>query len=143
MSRVLLVGEDLHLLETRAAVLARLDSALRWGSSRMAESVLVEDRVDVLVLCHTLPASEREKLISLACRRRPPTLVLQLFFDLYESQTIAESFNVRTGICEPNHLVRQVQTLLEESAKQQDSWRAQEFYPVFGTSGLDGHEVRR
>jgi DNA-binding response OmpR family regulator len=119
MSRILLAGEDLHLLETRAAVLARTGASVLWGTSQKAELLLTSECFDLLVLCHTLSDRQREKITALANRRWPMTTVLQLVTSVCEEQTVDKSHGIRTSVCEPRRLIHRTEAILMERAKGQ------------------------
>jgi hypothetical protein len=116
MSKILLAGQDTHLLATRAAVLARLGCEVRWGSSAMIESVLREEQVDIVVLCHTLSLKEREELNSLAHAGWSTTRVVQLVSIFWEEGNEIPD-GARMSTCTPQQLIREVQELLRESTK--------------------------
>lgn len=115
MSKILLAGNDLRLLATRAAVLSRLGCSVQWGSSHAAQFELEHEAFEVLVLCHSLTVSQRAMLISHAKLRSPETLVLQLLVSPYDQAPIERVSDIRTSICEPHHLLQQMRALLEES----------------------------
>ncbi|MEG9436153.1 hypothetical protein JAO29_08245 [Edaphobacter sp. HDX4] len=118
MPKILLAGQDMHLLATRAAVLQRLGCQVQWGSSARIESVLREEQVDIVVLCHTLSLKERTELNSLAHAGWSTTRVLQLVSIFWEEgHEILDG--TRVSICEPHQLIREVQELLRESTRRQ------------------------
>lgn len=119
MSRILLAGEDLHLLETRAAVLARTGASVLWGTSQKAELLLTSECFDLLVLCHTLSDGQREKLTALAQQRWPMTTPLQLVTQGWEERTFDKAHGIRTSVCEPRRLIDRTKAILMERAKGQ------------------------
>lgn len=120
MSEIVLAGQDLRLLATRAAVLAELGSTIKWGTRDMIEPVLREDSISLLVLCHTLPIREREELVATAREKSPDVEVLQLVstIEVQETQLLP---GVKIGACDPANLVRRAEELLGESARSRPS----------------------
>jgi len=116
MPLILLVGQDLRLLATRAAVLAQLDSTIKWGTPSMIETVPRWEHVDLLLLCHTLPREQREELVSVFREKSPETEILQLVSTI-EVQDIDLLPRVKIGICDPASLVRRVEELMGASAR--------------------------
>lgn len=114
MPEVLLAGQDLSLLATRAAVLSELSSNIRWGTCCMVQPILREEPVRLLLLCHTLTIEERKELVAIAQKRAPDIEVLQLLssIKLREMEILP---GVNTVACDPPNLVRRVQELLGES----------------------------
>ena len=118
MSKILLAGNDLSLLATRAAVLSRLGGYVKWASPDKAESALTEEQFDVLVLCHTLLPSDRNRLFSRARAMCPEIRVMQLLVTPYEDVKIEDTRHISTSICEPRHLLQEVAGLLDEKSNR-------------------------
>jgi DNA-binding response OmpR family regulator len=114
MYRILLAGDDLRLLETRAAVLEKTGSEVRWASRMEAEFFLRKEPFDMLILCHTLPAEQRNRLMMFARHRWPKIYILQLVSTTFEEQSADGQNDVRTSSCEPHHLVCRTERLLKE-----------------------------
>jgi DNA-binding response OmpR family regulator len=85
MPRVLLVGENQSLLQTRAAVLEQTGAEVVW----LTPAELAADRepgaVDVLVVCHSIRVEDRRSLIANSRKRWPGVQVLQLVRYDFES----------------------------------------------------------
>lgn len=116
MSEILLAGQDLRLLATRAAVLSELSSSIKWGTFRMIEPLLREEPVRLLVLCHTLPINERQELVAIAREKSPQIEVLQLVSSI-ELREIELLPGVKTAACDPPNLAKQVEKLLGEAGR--------------------------
>lgn len=142
MSTILLSGQDLRLLATRAAVLAKLGSTIRCGLGTMVEPFLRNERIDLLVLCHTLSLEQRERLISIALEKSSGIQILQLVSTI-ENQEIPLLPGIKISICDPNHLVRRVEDLLGESARQRPAVSSDSSYRYFSGPWLIQHEARR
>lgn len=81
---VLSAGTDPALLNSRNAVLLHLGCTLR--SVRSASEVireLFDGDFDLVVLCHTIPARDREKVVEAArhCRPSTPVIVVASYWD--------------------------------------------------------------
>lgn len=114
MYRILLAGDDLRLLETRAAVLGRTGSVVRWAARREVELFLREEHFDLLIFCHTLPMEQRERLTAFARQRWPKIFILQLVSTIFEEQTADGKSDIRMSSCEPHQLVCRTERLLKE-----------------------------
>lgn len=78
MKRVVLVGEDRPLLETRGAVVERLGVRVSLlTSSELMEEWPHQD-CDLIVLCHTLSEDQRSEIAAAVHRRWKTSRVLQL-----------------------------------------------------------------
>jgi hypothetical protein len=116
MPLILLAGQDMSLLATRAAVLAELGAIVKSGACRFIDQLLREERIDLLVLCHTLPLAERESLIATARETSPAAEILQLVSTV-ELREMRLFPGVKIGFCQPARLVRQVEELLAQSSQ--------------------------
>jgi CheY-like chemotaxis protein len=77
---ILVYGRDSRLLETRRLVLQTLGAKVYTAANRQTAQQLVHDlQSGVLVLCYTLPPSERDPILSLVEVGYPAmkTLILQ------------------------------------------------------------------
>jgi hypothetical protein len=78
MLAILLVGEDLQLLATRAAVLRKVDAEVELGRPEELKALMSERHYDLLVLCHTLREKDANTITQLARQRWPGTQILQI-----------------------------------------------------------------
>ena len=76
MSKILLVGEDLMLLETRAAVLRSTGAEILCADPVSAFAVQQEHECDVVVLCHSLREDICAALAEAVRRHWPKTRIL-------------------------------------------------------------------
>lgn len=71
-STILVYGNDVALLESRAKVLERTGMiVLRLSQKTALEGALLSEPMALLVLCHTLAADEHERALQLATSIRP------------------------------------------------------------------------
>lgn len=128
MPLILLVGRDMRLLATRAAVLAELGATIKWGTRRLIDPILRREPVDLLVLCHTLPLEEREEIVAATREASPSAEVLQLVSTIeFREMRLLPGVNI--GVCDPASLVRTVEELLGESAHSQAATGHRSAYP--------------
>ena len=78
MQNILAVGQDEHLLSTRQRVLKLLQADVMAVDKTEAACVLATRRFDIVVLCHTLTASDVAEIASIARRYSTTTRILQL-----------------------------------------------------------------
>jgi DNA-binding response OmpR family regulator len=112
--RILLAGDDLRLLETRAAVLGRTGAMVRWAARSEVELLLRQEHFDLLIFCHTLPMEQRERLTAFARQRWPRIFILQLVSTIFEEQAADRKSDIRMSGCEPRQLVCRIEMLLKE-----------------------------
>jgi hypothetical protein len=78
MLAILLIGEDLRLLATRAAVLRSMDAEVELARPDALKARMSERHYDLLVLCHTLREKDAEAITQLAHERSSETRILQI-----------------------------------------------------------------
>jgi hypothetical protein len=75
---ILCVGEDAYLLSSRAAVLTKLGADLKLTRLSGVARCMVEERFDLIVLCHSVNQADAAAVAKAAHGQSPPTLVLQV-----------------------------------------------------------------
>ena len=77
---VLLVGEDRHLLNTRAALLGRLGTEVNCvtGAEALQRIAAQNLHFDLVVLCHSVKQSHAAAISGAVHKRKLPTFVLQV-----------------------------------------------------------------
>jgi hypothetical protein len=110
MLAILLIGEDLRLLATRAAVLRRVDADVDLGPPEEFSTRMAARRYDLLVLCHTLREKDAETITLLAQQRWPEVQILQIVRERWMEKPL------RRGIAalstpEPRRLVERTREL--------------------------------
>ena len=115
MPKILLAGHDLRLLETRAAVLKKTDAEVLYCTGSHVLAVLVSEKPDLVVLCHSLGRGEAEALadkIRVCC---PKTRVLLVVAQWAEEKQFRNGKFDAMILPEPVRLIKQVTELLEGS----------------------------
>jgi response regulator RpfG family c-di-GMP phosphodiesterase len=112
MPKIVLAGQDIHLLETRAEVLKKIGSDVVCCVGPSALDVVESETPDLLVLCHTIAHEEAEAIAERVYACCPKTRVL-----LVVSQVIADrpSRNAKfdaTSMPDPAQLVARCTELL-------------------------------
>jgi hypothetical protein len=116
MEKILLIGKDFGLLSSRAAVLAKTKAAVTCCYPNEVSTLLGSNaNMNLVVLCHSLPADVRAGIIKDIRVKWPQAQVLQVLTDLYETSgydvdAMAES--------DPPKLIEQVRELLSASSAQ-------------------------
>jgi DNA-binding response OmpR family regulator len=110
MLAILLIGVDLRLLATRAAVLSKVDAEVDLGRPEELTARMSERHYDLLVLCHTLREKDAEAITQLARQRWPETRILQIVRERWMEKPL------RMGIAalstpEPRRLVERTREL--------------------------------
>ena len=110
MERILLVGADLHLLHTRAAVLARTGADVAICQASELTTLAHED-FHLVTLCHTLNEDTRRSVTTAARTQWPNARILQVFSSLREPAappTLADD----TAPADPAELLAHTRQLL-------------------------------
>jgi CheY-like chemotaxis protein len=75
---ILLVGEDIELLDTRAAVLRKTGAEVECFRSAQAPDSAGLEAFDLIILCHTLGEQEARSIADTAERLSHPPFILLL-----------------------------------------------------------------
>ena len=107
---ILLVGEDLRLLSTRAAVLGQGGAEVDTARPEELSVRMMARSYDLLVLCHTLREKDAEAIALLAQQQWPEVRILQIVREQWME------WPVRRGIAalstpEPRRLVERTREL--------------------------------
>jgi hypothetical protein len=114
MPKIVLAGQDVHLLETRAEVLKKTGAEVVYCIGSDTLQVVASEMPALLVLCHSIAHDEAELIAEKVRACCPETKVL-----LVVSQVIAErphheeKFDA-TSLSEPSRLVTSATKLLQE-----------------------------
>ena len=106
-SSILVLGNDLTLLETRASVLKT--AGYNVEASRAGEEMPSMRAVDLLIVCHTLSEAERTAVLRTASAQHPPTNTLCLTPTKGSLEGVVNLFNSYDG---PGRLLETVEKLL-------------------------------
>jgi hypothetical protein len=125
MLTILLVGEDLRLLATRAAVLRRVDAEVDLCSPQEFSGRMLVRSYDLLVLCHTLRERDAEGITVQAQQRWPNVQILQIVREQWMEKA------QRRGVAlvstpEPRRLVERTRALFHLAVAGQDSLTARQ-----------------
>lgn len=115
MAKILLVGNDLRLLMTRSAVLARTAATIVYCDAIEAARILENEKFNLVVLCHSLTEEQTSKIREIIHRKLPTAMVLRLVFD--SSLEIARGstpFDV-TSSTDPERLLHRAAELLRQT----------------------------
>ncbi len=116
-ARVLLMGNELPHLEARAAVLHHF-----WqiDLTTVAESDVPIFSADLVVVCHTLPESERQKWVMKVRHQVPTMLIIRMNgFDSGPHAGADATVDVHAG---PGALVSTIYELLTERGLASKDW---------------------
>jgi len=76
MPKIVLAGQDVPLLETRAEVLKKIDAEVVYCIGSDALKVVTAEMPDLLVLCHSLGTEEAESIAAATRACCPKTKIL-------------------------------------------------------------------
>jgi DNA-binding response OmpR family regulator len=112
MPKIVLAGQDVRLLETRAEVLKETGAEVVYCIGSQALKVVESERPDLLVLCHSLLNEEAEMIadrVHVCCSKTRVLLVVSQVIDRpYEG----EKFDA-TSLADPTRLVARANELLQ------------------------------
>jgi DNA-binding response OmpR family regulator len=112
MCSILLVGHDLWLLQTRALILRQTEAEVYTSAPNEFEQTTC-NRIDLLILCHTLNDATRHSVSAEARRRWPQVRVLQVSKYYYSSETLELYADDVVPSCNPRVLVDHARRLME------------------------------
>jgi DNA-binding response OmpR family regulator len=78
MATILAVGQDEGLLSSRSAVLRKCNVEVITARPSEAREILVAQKFDLLVLCHTLSSDDMNDLVQLARQQTSDIQVLEV-----------------------------------------------------------------
>jgi DNA-binding response OmpR family regulator len=113
MPKILLVGEDLRLLGTRAAVLGKTGAEVACCSGLEARNILERECFDLVVFCHTLTDRKSAELTGIIQRRWPDTRILTVVSDVAQERLYRGVEFEATSSSDPSRLIRRVWELLQ------------------------------
>lgn len=119
MLAILLLGEDLRLLATRAAVLRGVVAEVDLCSPREFSARMMARRYDLLVLCHTLRERDVEATMVQSQQLWPNVQILQLVRERWMERAQRRGVAV-VSTPEPRRLVERIRTLFHLPAVGQE-----------------------
>jgi hypothetical protein len=113
MPKIVLAGQDLHLLETRAEVLKRTGADVVYCAMSKALDVVRREMPDLLVLCHTLAHAEAEAIAARVHECCPRTRFLLVVSQVIADESYPDGMFDATSVTEPARLIARVTELLQ------------------------------
>jgi len=112
MPKILLVGQDSRLLETRAAVLAKIQATVVCQEPAESLEILEREIFDLVVLCHSLTEKQIGEIAGVVRRRLPKAKILLVVSNLSQERFYKGIEFDATSSPEPNRLIRRTSELL-------------------------------
>jgi response regulator RpfG family c-di-GMP phosphodiesterase len=112
MPKILLVGEDEGLLETRSEVLKRTGAIVTSHIGDDALKVVQSKVPDLVVVCHSLPTSDAESMADEVRRCCPKTRILLVLSELGVDRPYKDTKFDATSPAEPSKLIERATELL-------------------------------
>jgi hypothetical protein len=112
MPKIVLAGQDVHLLDTRAEVLKKIGSDVVCCVGSKTIDVVEFEMPDLLVLCHTLAHEEAEAIAERVYACCPKTRVLLVVSQVIADRPYRNAKFDATSMPDPAHLVARSTELL-------------------------------
>lgn len=113
MRKILLVGRDLLLLGTRAAILGKTGAdAVCCNGAEASKILLQKEKFDLVVLCYTLTEEEKGEIRNVAHEGWTQTKVLTIVPLMVQERYYEDDMLDMTSSPEPDHLLRHTMELL-------------------------------
>lgn len=112
MSKILLAGNDLRLLSTRAPILAKTKASVVSCNAMEAMTILETEIFDLVVLCHSLTEKQAVEITEVVHRRLPKTRVLMIVSDISQERSDGQLAFDETSSPYPDDLIRRTSELL-------------------------------
>jgi response regulator RpfG family c-di-GMP phosphodiesterase len=119
MPKILLAGQDVRLLETRAAVLRKTGAEVVYCEGSQVCNIVVSEMPDLVVLCHSLLEVEAEAIADKVHECCPKTRVLLVVSQTADERQNGDAKFDATSLSEPRRLVTRATELLRGSPYQQ------------------------
>jgi CheY-like chemotaxis protein len=117
--KILLAGQDSRLLSTRAAVLNKISDHVVSCNVPEALQFLESHRPNLVILCHSLPVEDAEKIADKAHQRGEGTRVLMLVSDMGAERQQCDGKFDAVMLPEPAGLITRTTELLQGSSDHQ------------------------
>jgi DNA-binding response OmpR family regulator len=112
MSKILLAGQDVRLLETRAAVLKKTGADVVYCSGSQVFNTALSEMPDLVVLCHSLAEIEAETIADKVHTCWPKTRVLLVVSQVIEERQYQDAKFDATSLPQPSGLIKRATELL-------------------------------
>ncbi len=113
MSKILLAGQDVRLLETRAAVLRKTGAEVVYCEGSQVCNIVVSEMPDLVVLCHSLSEVEAEAIADKVHECCPKTRVLLVVSQMADERENGDAKFDATSLSEPKRLITRAAELLQ------------------------------
>jgi CheY-like chemotaxis protein len=114
--KILLAGKDSRLLSTRAAVLNKISDHVVSCNVSEALRFLESERPNLVILCHSLPEKDAERIADKAHQRGEGTRVLMLVSDMKTERQQGDGKYDAVTLPEPERLITRTTELLHGSS---------------------------
>lgn len=112
MPKIVLVGQDIGLLETRAAVLKKIGAEVVYCVGSQALNVIAVEMPDLLVLCHSLTHEEAAAIAESVHTSYPTTRILLVVSQVITERPHEDLKIDATSLPEPTRLIARATELL-------------------------------
>ena len=113
MPKILLTGQDVRLLETRAAVLKKTGAEVIYCVGSQALNIMVSEKPDLVVLCHSLMDVEANAIADKVHECCPGARVLLVVSQVIAEKNYADAKFDGTSLPEPARLIKRATELLQ------------------------------
>jgi len=111
MAQIVLIGHDVDLLATRAALLRKTGSSVTYSSAYAADTLFKDHSFDIVVLCHTLNEVEVAELMAKVHRLWSRAKILRVVVGLDSEYRMKDG--EATSSTDPGRLLLKTKQLLE------------------------------
>jgi hypothetical protein len=112
MPKIVLAGQDLHLLESRAEVLKRTGAKVVYCGMSQAFEFVRSEMPDLLVLCHTLAHEEAKAIAERVHACCPKTRFLLMVSRVIADEPYPDGMFDATSLPDPARLVARTTEVL-------------------------------
>jgi response regulator RpfG family c-di-GMP phosphodiesterase len=119
MPKILLAGQDVRLLETRAAVLRKTGAEVVYCEGSQVCNIVASEMPDLVVLCHSLLEVEAEAISDKVHECCPKTRVLLVVSQMADERQNGDTKFDAMSLSEPRRLVICASELLRGLPYQQ------------------------
>jgi len=112
MPKIVLAGQDVRLLETRAEVLKKTGAEVFYCVGSQALNVVASEMPDLLVLCHSLHHEEAEAIAERVHAVCSKTKVLLVVSQMFEEKRYHDANFDAASLPEPERLIKRSTELL-------------------------------
>ena len=113
MPKILLTGQDVRLLETRAAVLRKTGAEVIYCDGSQVLNIMETEKPDLFVLCHSLMAVEADVIADKVHASCPGARILLVVSQMIAEKQYADAKFDGTSLPEPVRLIKRATELLE------------------------------